>query len=103
VLDHCREVEVARGRFQQYVDRLAQQSPGPREDEAADEETDSELEKSEADVTREDLKILDDNLNSDLGEDDKLRNREYPVDMSAEDLDILYLWYYTCRLVEVRA
>lgn len=48
----------------------------------------SELEKSEADITNEDLRILNDNLNSDLGDDDDLRNREQPIDMSADDLDI---------------
>jgi len=49
----------------------------------------NENEKSEADVTEEDLKILDDNLSADQGgEDDQLRFREAPVDMTAEDLDV---------------
>jgi hypothetical protein len=47
-----------------------------------------EDEKSEADVTAEDLQILDDNLNADEGDDDQLRFRETPVHMTAEDLDV---------------
>ena len=44
---------------------------------------------SEADVTEEDIKMLDsDSLNADRGEDEELRQRVYPVDMGAEDLDV---------------
>lgn len=44
---------------------------------------------SEADVTEEDIKMLDsDALNADRGDDEELRQRVYPVDMGAEDLDV---------------
>jgi hypothetical protein len=44
---------------------------------------------SEADVTEEEIKMLDsDLLNADRGEDEELRQRVYPVDMGAEDLDV---------------
>src|SRR4030095_14611800 len=44
---------------------------------------------SEADVTEEDLLILpSDELNADGGDDEVLKTRIYPVDASAEDLDI---------------
>ncbi|HYV93777.1 MAG TPA: hypothetical protein VE978_18520 [Chitinophagales bacterium] len=44
---------------------------------------------SEADVTPEEIMLLDsDNLNADGGDDDQLRNRVTPVDMSGADLDV---------------
>ena len=44
---------------------------------------------SEADVTEEDLDLLgSDELNDDLGDDEELKQRIYPVDMSAADLDV---------------
>src|SRR6185503_9914746 len=44
---------------------------------------------SEADVTPEEIMLLDsDNLNADGGDDDQLRNRVTPVDMSGSDLDV---------------
>lgn len=42
-----------------------------------------------SDVTKEDLQVLgDDNLSMDMGEDEQLRNRVWPVDFAGEDLDI---------------
>lgn len=44
---------------------------------------------SEADVTPEEIKFLDtDHLNADGGDDELLRNRVTPVDMSGADLDV---------------
>ncbi|MBA3649512.1 MAG: hypothetical protein H0W62_13340 [Chitinophagales bacterium] len=44
---------------------------------------------TEADVTEEDLEILgSDELNADLGDDEILKNRVWPVDMTGEDLDV---------------
>jgi hypothetical protein len=44
---------------------------------------------TEADVTQEDLELLGDmNLNNDLGDDDLLKRRTQPVDMSGDDLDV---------------
>ena len=39
-----------------------------------------------ADVTIADLKLLEDELSMDLGDDESLRQRLYPVDMEAKDL-----------------
>jgi len=51
-----------------------------------DEETRPE---TDADVTQEEILFLDsDNLNADVGDDDQLRNRVTPVDMSGDDLDV---------------
>lgn len=59
----------------------------PLPPEAEDEESENNP-GSEADVSKEDLELLgSDELNADLGEDDDLKKRVYPVDMSAEDLD----------------
>lgn len=44
---------------------------------------------SEADVTQEEINLLDtDHLNADGGDDDMLRKRVHQVDMSGDDLDV---------------
>jgi hypothetical protein len=44
---------------------------------------------NESDVTREDLEALGPkDLSMDMGEDEQLKNRVWPVDMAGEDLDI---------------
>jgi len=53
------------------------------------EEEDLEEEKKESDLDRDEKKLLEaDELSEDMGEDEELRSRVYPVDMSAEDLDV---------------
>jgi hypothetical protein len=48
-----------------------------------------DFEVSEADITKEDLLALgSDELNSDMGDDEQLKDRLYPVDMTGQDLDI---------------
>jgi len=52
-------------------------------------DSDSEESPSESDVTPEEIQLLgSDELNADLGEDVDLKKRVYPVDMTAEDLDV---------------
>lgn len=52
-------------------------------------DAESEGEKSESDVTREDLEALGPrDLSMDMGEDEALKNRVWPVDMAGEDLDV---------------
>jgi hypothetical protein len=44
---------------------------------------------TDADVTPEEKKMLgSENLHNDLGDDDQLRDRVWPVDMAGEDLDV---------------
>jgi len=44
---------------------------------------------NESDVTQEDLQALGpEDLSMDMGEDEALKNRVWPVDMAAEDLDV---------------
>ncbi|MFZ6008896.1 MAG: hypothetical protein ACOYXT_01005, partial [Bacteroidota bacterium] len=48
-----------------------------------------EMDITEADVTEEDLKALGpEDLSMDLGDDESLKNRVWPVDMAGEDLDV---------------
>jgi len=50
---------------------------------------DEEESTSESDVTEEDLQALGPkDLSMDMGEDEALKNRVWPVDMAAEDLDV---------------
>jgi hypothetical protein len=45
--------------------------------------------KKSNDVTQGELKLIgDDELNNDMGDDEELKKRVYPVDMSGEDLDV---------------
>lgn len=53
------------------------------------ENEEEDIEVSEADITKEDLLALgSDELNSDRGDDEQLKDRLFPVDMTGEDLDI---------------
>ncbi|MEO5674506.1 MAG: hypothetical protein ABIQ74_07650 [Chitinophagales bacterium] len=53
------------------------------------ENEEEDIEVSEADITKEDLLALGSNeLNSDRGDDEQLKDRLYPVDMTGENLDI---------------
>ncbi|MEO5602987.1 MAG: hypothetical protein ABIR06_18850 [Cyclobacteriaceae bacterium] len=71
--------------IEDLTDRDAMEFPVVKDPDA---EEDAE-EKNESDVTEEDLQALGPkDLSMDMGEDEQLKNRVWPVDMTGKDLDI---------------
>ena len=68
------------------ADRSSMEQPVPRN--VAGEDSDEE-ERSESDVTDDDLDALGPkDLSMDMGDDEQLKNRVWPVDMAGSDLDV---------------
>lgn len=78
------------GDIEDRRDGAGMEHPVPRDRRTADDfNLDDSEELSESDVTEEDLQALGPkDLSMDMGDDEQLKNRVWPVDMAGQDLDV---------------